>query len=68
VLERARLFEEVRGVGDDLELDLRAMSPQPRHGVAIHLDNRLVVTAYDEQRRSVNVVQTIPREVWTSAA
>ena len=48
LLERARLLEEMRGAGHDFQLRGRR---HPPHGVAIELDDRLIGSTDDEQRR-----------------
>lgn len=47
-IERARLLEEIRGTRDDLEFHVTMHLP---HRVTIQLDDRLVVTTDNQQRR-----------------
>src|SRR5688572_18526827 len=47
LVERAGFLEEVRGAGDDFELDMGAHLP---HRLSIELDHRLVVATDDEER------------------
>jgi hypothetical protein len=54
LLQRARLFKEVRRSGNDLQLRFRAKQWQRR---AVHGDNRDIVPADDEQRGSLQMEQ-----------
>jgi hypothetical protein len=60
LLERPRLLEEVRCSRDDLKLFLYA---QPLHHLPVHLDYGNVVSSHDQERRSPNAGEGIPRKV-----
>jgi hypothetical protein len=55
----------MRRAWDDLELDMSVHVP---HRVAIHVDDRFVVAADDEQRRCLDARQRVTRQVGSSAA
>ena len=64
-LERARLFEEMTGAGNDLDLVDRV---HLLGSLSIHSDDRRVVAAHDEQRRRLYVGQSRAGQIGTAAA
>lgn len=65
LLQRSRLFEEVRSPPDDLEL---LLDTQLLHRFVVHADHREIFSTYDQERGSLNTGEVLSGEVGTSAA
>jgi hypothetical protein len=64
LFQSARLLEQVRGTWNDLEFDSRLHLP---HGIAIHLDDRFIVAADNEQRGRLDAGKCAASQVRTAA-
>src|SRR3954449_9632424 len=64
-LQRARFLEQVRGAGNDLHAFLTL---QRTHGLFVHLDDGMVLSADDQKRRRLDSWKGGPRQIGTSAA
>ena len=62
LFQRPRLLEEVRRSGDDLQL---LLDTQLLQRLPVHLDHRDIVSPHDQERRSPNMGEGIPRKVRT---
>ncbi len=65
LLERSRLLEKMRRARNDLELHVCV---HLAHGVAIHLDHRLIVSTDDQEGRSLDAWKRVACQIRTPAA
>src|SRR5215208_113991 len=63
-LERARLLEEVRRAGDDLDL---VLTPHMAGCVTVHLEHSLVASAHDQERGRADRVEAGASQVGPAA-
>src|SRR5207237_10009968 len=64
-LQRARLFEQMGGAGDDLQPRL---GPHARLGFFVHADDYLLIAAYDEKSRRGHAGESVTRQIRTPTA
>ncbi len=65
LLQRARLFEQVRSSGNDLQF---LFALQVRHGLAVQIDHYGIGASDDQERRGFDASERIAGQVRTSAA
>jgi len=64
-LQRARLFEQMGGAGDDLQPRL---GPHARLGFFVHADDYIIIAADDEKSGRGHYGESVTRQIRTPAA